>query len=77
MSLKHIVMPVSGMSCNGCVNAVRMGLEEIEGVISVTVSLEAGQAEITYDPTKTNMAELVAGVIDTGYSALESEIREL
>ena len=38
---------ISGMACNGCMNTVKMLLEKIEGINSVTISLQQGTADIS------------------------------
>lgn len=45
-SIKH-TYHIGGMSCGGCVAAVKSKLSEAPGVTSVTVDLANKQAEIT------------------------------
>lgn len=40
---------IDGMACNHCVQSVKDTLSKIEGVKSVSVSLECGYAEIDTD----------------------------
>jgi copper chaperone len=54
---------ISGMSCQHCVNAVKKAMENVEGVTSVTVDLEKGEAsyEGTADREKVREAVRKAG----------------
>ncbi len=46
MSITHIEMPVSGMSCNHCTQTVKKAVEKLEGVERVEVNLEKARAYI-------------------------------
>jgi copper chaperone CopZ len=63
---------ISGMTCTHCVGAVRRALEETAGVNSASVDLEAGTAEVDYDPALANPRELTSVVADAGYEAEEN-----
>lgn len=52
---------VGGMTCEGCVNTVRKGLEAIPGVDKAEVQLEAPQVRLTTD-RPVALAELQAGI---------------
>lgn len=51
-------LKVSGMTCAGCEVAVRLAARSVDGVQAVTVSYAKGKADVTYDPAKTNPAEI-------------------
>lgn len=59
-------LAVTGMTCQGCVNAVTRVLSRVPGASNVRVDLEAGRADVTgsADP-----AELLAAVRKAGYGA--------
>ncbi len=44
--MKTIVLKISSMKCEGCVNTVKNTLASFNGVIEVDVSLEKGKAYI-------------------------------
>jgi copper chaperone len=54
---------ISGMSCQHCVRAVTKAIESVEGVSTVTVSLEKGEAtyEGSAQPEKVKEAVRKAG----------------
>jgi copper chaperone CopZ len=64
------MLKVSGMTCAGCEAAVRMAAKSVDGVKTVKVSYEKGNAELTYDPAKTT-PDAIAKVITekSGYKA--------
>jgi copper chaperone len=68
--METIVLPVSGMTCGGCVNSVQRVLKSLPGVSEVSVSLDAGEAKIDYDPTKTSRALMVEKVNKAGFKAV-------
>lgn len=60
------VLAVSGMTCQGCVNAVTRVLSKVPGADGVQVDLAAGRAMVqgNADP-----AALIAAVRKAGYGA--------
>lgn len=63
------VLTIDGMSCSGCVASVRGRLDGIEGVVAHDVSLERGEAEVAYDPARTDPEAIAAAVSETGFKA--------
>src|SRR5207245_2126253 len=51
-------LSIKGMTCGGCVAAVKIRLKKTEGVTAYQVSLEKAEAEVTYDPSRTARGEL-------------------
>ncbi len=68
--METITLNIKGMTCMGCVRSVKNVLEPVSGVTSVDVSLEAGQATITFDPSKTNIAQFKTAIQDAGYEVV-------
>ena len=64
---KEITLPVAGMSCAACVNKVEKALKGLPGVQDATVSLAAGKAGVTYDPTACALPDMERVVEDIGY----------
>ena len=62
-------LEIKGMTCGGCVAAVKLQLKRTEGVSAYDVSLEKGEALVTYDPEKTAPAKIAASVSRTGFVA--------
>jgi copper chaperone len=61
-------LKVEGMSCGGCVASVTRVLKAVPGVSAATVTLQPGEAKVTFDPARTNVAALAAAIEDAGYA---------
>ena len=48
--MESITIPIEGMTCGGCVANVERVLKAIDGVQSVNVSLEPGEAVVEFAP---------------------------
>ncbi|MEI8394886.1 MAG: heavy metal translocating P-type ATPase, partial [Rhodospirillaceae bacterium] len=60
---------VSGMSCAACVGRLERVLGNRAGVLTATVSLPAERAEITFDPDRVGLTDLVAVIEGAGFGA--------
>ena len=58
---------VDGMTCHSCVSLIESGIEELEGVESVRVSLEQKKATIVYDSSKANTEIFKTSIEDMGF----------
>jgi copper chaperone len=58
---------VKGLSCDGCVAAFKLQLEGTEGVTAYGVSLERGEAGVTYDPEKTDAGAIGVSLLSKGF----------
>ncbi|MDP9729435.1 heavy-metal-associated domain-containing protein [Alicyclobacillus tolerans] len=61
------MISVIGMTCGGCVNAVTKALKSVDGVLDVQVELEAGQATVQFDESKTDISMLKEVIEEAGY----------
>ena len=55
---KEATFDIEGMTCGGCVGAVKIQLKRTAGVEEYTVSYEEAQANVTYDPEVTDPAAI-------------------
>ena len=62
-------LAVQGMTCGGCVAAVKVQLKKTEGVTAYEVSLEKAEAEVSYDAAKTTPDKIAESVSKTGFKA--------
>ena len=60
------LLMVQGMGCPNCAARVRNSLLSLSGVVDAQVSLEAGIADITYNPDLANVQVLVEAVAQAG-----------
>lgn len=63
-------IPVSGMTCMGCVSGVKRVLGGIAGVASAEVTLDPGQATVSYDPATTSLQSIKNAISDAGYDVV-------
>lgn len=66
--MQHLVIPIAGMGCGGCVRAVREALSSVPGVRVETVT--PGKAVMEFDPALTTPAALRAAIVQAGYQPL-------
>ena len=67
--MESTIIKVDGMSCQGCVKNVSGVLGALPGVASAEVSLEAGQATVSFDPAQVSRQALCAAIEDAGFDA--------
>lgn len=67
--METVVLKVDGMSCGGCVRSVTGVLKALPGVAAAEVSLEKGEARVSFDPVLANLAQLRGAIENAGYEA--------
>lgn len=65
--METTIIKVGGMSCQKCVASVTGVLSQLPGVSGVQVSLEAGEALVSFDPAQVQLAALKEAVEDAGF----------
>ena len=68
-SLNTVLIDVQGMTCSSCVKNIESNLSGERGVVLVSVSLQANNAEITYDSSRTTPKHLVEAIDKLGFEA--------
>lgn len=63
------VLALEGMTCASCAMRIEKGLKKVPGVIDANVNLATEQATVSYDPTQTNLEQMVQKVEAVGYKA--------
>ena len=66
-----ITLPVKGMTCEGCENAIKAGVESLEGIASVESSFEEGWTKVKFDKNRTSPSEIAGKITETGYEVLD------
>src|SRR3970282_724435 len=64
---KRVELPVFGLTCARCVQAVEKALRAVPGVKRATVNLAGGRAFLDYDPAQTGVPALERAIRDAGY----------
>jgi copper chaperone len=65
--METIKLKIGGMTCGGCVAAVKRVLNGVDGVKSAEVSLEPAEATVQYEPGRVKPEDLQAAIEDAGY----------
>ena len=64
---ERVDLPITGMTCAACANRIEKQLKRQTGVDACSVNFATAKATVNYNPEKTNVAELIQTVKDTGY----------
>ena len=67
--MESSVIKVGGMSCQGCVKNITGVLTALPGVAAAEVSLEDGEARVSFDPQVVARSALIAAIEDAGFDA--------
>jgi mercuric ion transport protein len=59
---------VSGMTCAGCEETIKLALEQTPGVRGSEVSYVRGEAVVEYDPAVTDVVKIRKAIDETGYA---------
>src|SRR6266487_5527516 len=68
------VLALEGMTCASCAMRVEKGLKKVPGVREANVNLATELATIMYEPTQTNLEQMVQKVETVGYKAMPQVI---
>jgi copper chaperone CopZ len=63
----EVTLNVEGMTCDGCENAIKAGVETLEGIAAVESSHEESWTKVKYDKNATSLEEIQAKITETGY----------
>jgi len=63
----EVTLNVEGMTCDGCENAIKAGVESLDGIASVESSHEEGWTKVKYDKALTSAEDIEGKITDTGY----------
>ena len=66
--MTELTLPVTGMTCGGCENAVQRALGQLPGVVQVTASHRDATVRIAFDPAQVTRAELERRIGLLGYT---------
>ena len=60
---------IAGMGCDNCVRKLERAFRAKDGVKEVSIDGIAGRAKVTFDPARTNLAQLQEVIAKSGYRA--------
>ena len=64
----EVTLNVEGMTCDGCENAIKAGVESLDGIAEVESSHEEGWTKVKYDKAVTSVEDIEGKITDTGYT---------
>lgn len=65
--MEQVTLNVKGMSCGHCVKAVEGSVGELTGVNSVTVNLNEGKVDVSFDAGAVSVEKIKETIDDQGY----------
>ena len=68
-------IPVEGMTCASCSQAVKKSLEKLDGVISANVNLTTDKATVNYIQGRVHRNDMVEAIEGSGYRVPESWLK--
>ena len=72
VQLVQTTIDIGGMDCDMCVKSVEKGVNALNGISSVTVSLNDSSAVVKYDISKVQLAEIEKAIEKRGYKVKDS-----
>ncbi len=72
-SIREVSIPISGITCASCVNAIEKSIRKLNGINEVSVNLATEKAKVVYDSSSTRISEIKDAISKAGYKALEIE----
>ena len=65
---KQVIIPIEGMTCASCTQAIERKLSKQDGVSNITVNLATEMATIMYNPDKVRLSEIKQQITKLGYT---------
>jgi Cu+-exporting ATPase len=73
---KEVTIPIAGMTCASCSQAVERALSKLAGIETASVNLATEKAAIKYNPEKIRLSEIKQAINKAGYQALEIDNKD-
>jgi mercuric ion binding protein len=64
---------VEGMTCAACTVTLKAAVKKLDGISSVSASVEKKSATVEYDPKRTDADAIKKAIDSTGYSAKSTQ----
>ena len=64
---ENVKLHVTGMTCGGCENAIRLTLRQLQGVSSIAASHKDEGVEVSFDSEKVTRDRIARAIEDLGY----------
>lgn len=60
-------LPVTGMTCGGCENAVKLTLSQLKGIEAVAASHRSNTVDVRYDGSEVTLERIKEAIEELGY----------
>lgn len=70
---QQIILPITGMHCEGCASTISHNLEQMTGILTANVSIATDQAAITFNPTDLNEETIVEKIRSLGFDVVDPD----
>ena len=67
--MDKVKMDIQGMHCGGCATGIQMVTEQMDGMSSSFVDLDAKLGEFEFDSTKVSAQDIIDEIAKLGYTA--------
>ncbi len=71
-ALKTQQLQVNGMDCGSCAKTIEASLQQLTGIVAVSVSFAAGSVKVSYDPQQVSETALYERLKALGYTVKEN-----
>jgi copper chaperone CopZ len=71
--MERVVLTVTGMSCQSCVQSVELAVSKVDGVIVARARLDPGELRIRFDEGRTSSLALADVVRAAGFGVPQGE----
>ena len=72
-----VILPIGGMSCASCAARIERNLKKLNGVTDAAVNFGTEKASVEYIPSLVDLQTVKKTIIDTGYTVIEAEEKNL
>ena len=69
--MRNVTFKIEGMHCTGCASTIQALLQRNDGVKKASVSFDAGEARIFYDPTVIAEDQVASVIEKAGFRVTE------
>ena len=71
--MQRIILPVTGMTCQGCIQSVERAVAKVDGVVVARARLKPGEVLVRFDEGRTSEGVLVDTVRRAGFDVPQGE----
>jgi Cu2+-exporting ATPase len=68
--LNHDQLSISGMHCSACNQIIEFRLQKLEGISKFQINIATHRADISWDPDKLSLGQIIESISSLGYGAL-------